>query len=97
MQDKDLAPLRERREWRDAAESMRGSISRNTLVGIRSEQKAPFRLFRLILVSGLGAGALVGLFIIVARLVASLKGRSTAPCQMKASCSIKFSVKLPAR
>lgn len=66
--------MRERREWRDAAENMKGSISRKTLVGIRSEQKAPFRLFRLILFSGLGAGALVGLFIIVARLAASLKG-----------------------
>ena len=76
LQDKDLAPLRERREWRDAAENMKGSISRKTLVGIRSEQKAPFRLFRLILSSGLGASALVGLIIIVTRLIASLKGNA---------------------
>lgn len=69
-----MAPLRERREWRDAAENMKGSISRKTLVGIRSEQKAPFRLFRLILSSGLGASALVGLIIIITRLISSLKG-----------------------
>jgi hypothetical protein len=74
LQDKDLAPLRERREWRDAAENMVGGVSKRSLVGIRAEQKAPFRLLRIILSSGLGAGALLGLFIILSRLVSSLKG-----------------------
>lgn len=79
MEDKDLAPLRERREWRDAAENMVGGVSKRSLVGIRAEQKAPFRLLRIILSSGLGAGALLGLFIILSRLVYSLKGGEGAP------------------
>ena len=74
VQDKDLAPLRERREWRDAAENMKGGISKKSLVGIRAEQKAPFRLARIILSSGLGAGALLGLIIILSRLVSALQG-----------------------
>jgi len=69
-----MAPLRERREWRDAAENMVGGVSKRSLVGIRAEQKAPFRLFRIILSSGLGAGALLGLFIILSRLVSALQG-----------------------
>ena len=43
MQDRDLAPLRERREWRDAVETMQGGLSRQSLVAVRAEQKSPFR------------------------------------------------------
>lgn len=69
-----MRPLRERREWRDAVENMEGGVSKKTLIDVRAEQKAPFRLFRLIIVSGLGAGALLGLIIIVTRLVSAIKG-----------------------
>ena len=69
-----MRPLRERREWRDAVENMEGGVSRKTLIDVRAEQKAPFRLFRLILVSGVGAGAFLGLIIITSRLFSALKG-----------------------
>lgn len=74
LQDKDLAPLRERREWRDAVEAMTGALSSKNLVAVRAEQRSPFRLFRLILTGGLGAGALLGLLLIAARLLGALKG-----------------------
>ena len=70
-----MRPLRERREWRDAVEGMEGGVSKKTLIDVRAEQKAPFRLFRLIIVSGIGAGALLGLLIISTRLVSAIKGR----------------------
>jgi hypothetical protein len=73
-QDKDLAPLRERREWLDALDSLKGGISDSALVQLRSEAKAPFRLARTILVGGLLAGAALGLLFITAKLVQSLQG-----------------------
>lgn len=76
MQDKDLAPLRERREWLDAAGQLRGGVSEKSLVQLRTEAKAPFRLTRLIFGSGLLFGAVVGLFIIGARLIQAIQGTS---------------------
>lgn len=73
-QDRDLAPLRERREWLDAVGSLRGGVSDTGLVQLRSEAKAPFRLTRLIFASGLLFGAAVGLLIIGGRLVQALQG-----------------------
>mmetsp|Transcript_11959 Transcript_11959/g.35812 ORF Transcript_11959/g.35812 Transcript_11959/m.35812 type:complete len:375 (-) Transcript_11959:4171-5295(-) len=79
QEDKDLAPLRERREWLDAVGTLRGNISDKSLVQLRTEAKAPFRLIRLILASGLLFGAGVGLIIIATRLVQSLQGGDGAP------------------
>jgi hypothetical protein len=76
MQDPDLRALRERREWLDALEKAKGGVSTRALVGARAEARAPFRLARLFLFGGLGAGAAIGLFIITSRLVAALKGDS---------------------
>ena len=73
-QDPDLAALRERREWLDAVEVMRGGVSTKALVGARVEARAPFRLARLFLFGGLGGGAGVGLIIIAGRLISALKG-----------------------
>lgn len=78
-QDKDLAPLRERREWRDVVETLQGALSSKNLVGVRAEQRSPFRLFRLILSGGLGTGALVGLLIILTRLSGALTGEGRRP------------------
>jgi hypothetical protein len=69
-----LAPLRERREWLDVAGQLRGGVSDNSLVQLRSEAKAPFRLTRLIFGSGLLFGAGLGLLIIGARLVQAIQG-----------------------
>ena len=77
MQDPDLGAMRERREWLDALDGMKGSISDAALVQLRSEAKAPFRLARTILEGGLLAGATVGLIVIVVLLVGTLQ---SAPC-----------------
>jgi hypothetical protein len=38
-QDDDLVELRERREWLDALMEMKGGLSRNTKIDLRSEAK----------------------------------------------------------
>ncbi|KAK9909916.1 hypothetical protein WJX75_009447 [Coccomyxa subellipsoidea] len=79
VKDPDLRALRERREWLDALEKAKGGVSNRALVGARAEAKAPFRLARLFTFGGLGAGAALGLAVIVGRLIAALKGGEGAP------------------
>jgi hypothetical protein len=79
IRDPDLARLRERREWLDALDVARGGVSAGTLVRARTEARAPFRLLRLFLAGGIGAGAALGLAIIGARLAAALRGGEGAP------------------
>lgn len=79
LKDDDLVQLRERREWLDALTTVKGGLSRNTKVDLRTEAKAPFRLPRIILFGGLLAGAALGLFVIVLRLIKSLQGGPDAP------------------
>ncbi len=78
-QDADLRALRERREWLDALEKAKGGVSTRALIGARAEARAPFRLARLFIFGGLGAGAALGLAVIAGRLIAALKGGSI-PC-----------------
>ena len=87
VQDKDLAPLRERREWLDALDTLKGGISDSALVQLRSEAKAPFRLARTILVGGLLAGASLGLLFITAKLVQGLQGAQSICCVDQTSTS----------
>ena len=77
--DPDLKRLRERREWLDALEVAKGGVTTKSVVAARAEARAPFRLARLFLSGGIGAGAAVGLLIILARLAAALKGGEGAP------------------
>lgn len=61
QQDPDLSKLRERREWLDGTENMKGGVSKQGLVELRSEAKAPFRLIRMFLTLGAGVAAFVSL------------------------------------
>jgi tetratricopeptide (TPR) repeat protein len=79
LRDPDLAQLRERREWTAALGRVTGGISNNSYVKLRAEAKAPLRLPRIFLFSGLAAGAGLGLLIITARLVAAARGGDGAP------------------
>lgn len=79
LRDPDLAQLRERREWTAALGRVTGGISNNSYVKLRAEAKAPLRLPRIFLFSGLAAGAGLGLLIITARLVAATRGGDGAP------------------
>lgn len=92
-QDPDLRALRERREWLDALEKAKGGVSNRALVGARAEAKAPFRLARLFTFGGLGAGAALGLAVIVGRLIAALKGVQSRPCtSFYMSCTVRGSL-----
>ena len=73
--------LRERREWMDALDQIKGATSSDSLVRLQGEARAPFRLTRLILVGSLDAGAIVGLLFIISRLVTALKGEPHRSCR----------------
>ena len=78
VQDPDLKQLRDRREWLDATENMKGGISKAGLVELRSEAKAPFRLIRMFLTIGAGAAALLSLGITLFALKGAVQGILTA-------------------
>ena len=100
-QDPDLKALRDRREWLDAMERARGGVSSKAYASARAESKSPFRLVRLLTFGGLGAGAGIGLFIIISRLITALRGRrylkrwkcrnnlSLAPSHKQTACSYR--------
>lgn len=79
LKDADLESLRERREWIDALNKVEGGITDESLVRLRSEAKAPFRLVRIFLFGGLAAGAGLGLLVTLARLASAVKGGEGAP------------------
>ncbi|KAL3152224.1 hypothetical protein ABBQ32_001308 [Trebouxia sp. C0010 RCD-2024] len=79
LKDPDLKQLRDRREWLDATENMKGGVSKAGLVELRSEAKAPFRLIRMFLTFGAGAAAVVSLGITLFALKNVLQGGSDAP------------------
>jgi len=63
----------------DALGGIKGGLSRESKIDLRTEARSPFRLARIILLGALGAGASIGLLIIACRLVAALKGGEGAP------------------
>ncbi|DBB16252.1 TPA: hypothetical protein ACH3X3_014572 [Trebouxia sp. C0006] len=79
LKDPDLRQLRERREWLDATENIKGAVSKASLVELRSEAKAPFRLIRMFLTLGAGAAAVVSLGITLYALKGVLQGGKDAP------------------
>ena len=62
-----------------ANEEVAGFRSNRALSNLRAEAKEPFRFFKLYLFGGLGAGAFIGLIIILSRLAAALQGGDDAP------------------
>ena len=87
LQDPDLRQLRDRREWLDATENMKGGVSKAGLVELRSEAKAPFRLIRMFLTFGAGAAAAVSLGITLYALKNVLQGKLSFACDSKRHCS----------
>ena len=85
MQDPDLRQLRDRREWLDATENMKGGVSKTGLVELRSEAKAPFRLIRMFLTFGAGAAAVVSLGITLFALKGVLQGQLKSQIFMASS------------
>lgn len=79
--------LRERREWMDALDNIKGAPKSDTLTRLQSEARAPFRFTRMLLLGGLDIGAVVGLFIIISRLISALKGTCR---QVKAASSCSY-------
>ena len=79
LQDKDLAALRERREWLDVRDDLTGAVNRSTRQALAAEARAPFRLTRTTIAGGLALGALLGLGIIATKLLAIAGGAPDAP------------------
>ncbi|GMH35910.1 hypothetical protein BSKO_03778 [Bryopsis sp. KO-2023] len=79
IEDDDLAALRDRREWVDMLTDVKGGISGDARVDLRSEAKAPFRLARIFLVGGFAVAAALGLLFTIPSLIAALQGGEGAP------------------
>lgn len=74
LQDRDLRPLRERREWLDAQDDFPGLVKSSARRSLRAEAKTPFRFARSVIFGALGASASVALLITLTRLIAILAG-----------------------
>lgn len=77
--DPDFGDFRDTREWIDLLQRVRGGLSREAKISLRTEARAPFRFARTVLFGGLSAGAGLGLIVILGRLAASLRGGEGAP------------------
>lgn len=74
VQDRDLRPLRERREWLDAQDDFPGLVKSSARRSLRAEAKSPFRFARSVIFGALGASASIALLITLTRLIAILAG-----------------------
>ena len=73
--DPDLLAFRESRQFDELQGELRGGGgATDQVVKLRAEMKTPFLLSRLLVLGGLNLGAVAGLFIITAKLVAAAKG-----------------------
>lgn len=77
--DADFAEFRDTREWIDLLQGVRGGLSREAKISLRTEARAPFRFARTVIFGSLAAGAGLGLIVILGRLAASLRGGEGAP------------------
>jgi len=79
LEDNDLRALRDRREWVDALTEIKGGMSRDMKIQLRSEARAPFRFPRFIILGGFFLSAALGLFVTILRLVKAVQGGEGAP------------------
>jgi len=77
LQDEDLKPLRDRREWNEMLENVVGGVSNEGYAKLRAEASSPFRLVRTFVLGGLLSGAALGSLVSAARLVGSLSGNES--------------------
>ena len=87
MQDKDLRPLRERREWLDVQDELKGTVKAATKASLRAEAKQPFRLTRTFIFGGLGAAATLALLITATRVAAIMAQGGASPELQACSCT----------
>ena len=80
LEDDDLEPFRFSRYFDEIQTEFKGGVkSDEQYAKLRAEAKSPFRTFRLFAFGALGAGAGVGLLIILTRLTLAIKGGEGAP------------------
>ena len=89
MQDKDLRPLRERREWLDVQDELKGTVKAPTKASLRAEAKQPFRLTRTFIFGGLGAAATLALLITATRVAAIMAQGGDSP-ELQARIHAKY-------
>ena len=80
LKDPDMEVFRGTPQYEEmAAEEVKGFRSNKSVQKLKAEAQEPFRFFKLYAFGGLGAGAFIGLIIILARLSAAIKGGDDAP------------------
>ena len=78
--DPDMEVFRGTPQYEEmAAEEVKGFRSNKSVQKLKAGAQEPFRFFKLYAFGGLGAGAFIGLIIILARLSAAIKGGDDAP------------------
>lgn len=90
VQDKDLRPLRERREWLDIQDELKGTVKASTKASLRAEAKQPFRLTRTFIFGGLLAAAALALLITATRLAALTAQGGDSPELQVLTSDLKF-------
>ena len=79
LRDSDMEVFRGTPQYEEMADEVKGFRSGASIAKLKAEAQEPFRFFKLYAFGGLGAGAFVGLLIILSRLSAALAGGEGAP------------------
>lgn len=77
--DPDMEVFRGTPQYAAMEDDVRGFRSNASIANLKAEAQEPFRFFKLYAFGGLGAGAFIGLLIILTRLAAAIKGGEDAP------------------
>ena len=79
LKDSDMEVFRGTPQYEEMADEVKGFRSNASIATLKAEAQEPFRFFKLYAFGGLGAGAFIGLIIILTRLSAALAGGEDAP------------------
>jgi hypothetical protein len=79
LKDSDMEVFRGTPQYEEMADEVKGFRSGASIAKLKAEAQEPFRFFKLYAFGGLGAGAFIGLIIILSRLSAALAGGDDAP------------------